>query len=300
MELANGVLLVRKNNGDYICMNPFKPLMHHYVRDYSVIQFLFITIKEYALLQEEEKYILTEREKNRINQFIYNTSDITNAKRPLIICVIESFNSVVINEEFMPHLHKFLDTTNNLLVCDKMITQVKQGGSSDGQMIIQTGLLPLNEGAACYRFCFNQYPSIPHLFNKSAIILPHEPHVWNQARMNTAYGIGTSIDKHPDNDKLLFESTIKQSLEYDYLMMLTISTHMPCTSYADSSNLEIPDSIPTLIKNYIKSVNVLDKGMKILFDAISTDEHLKESTIVITGDHCLWFWQSDETSVESK
>lgn len=236
---------------------------------------------------KEDKYELTTQEINRTNQFINKGSSIQNEDKALIICLIESLNSFVITKGIMPNLRNFIDSSNNILLCESITSQIKGGGSADGQMIIQSGLLPLEHGAACYRFAFNKYPALPHLFANSAIIYPHEPHVWNQSRMSSAYGITKDISDQSDKDKYLFDMVIKQSNYYQYVMMMTMSTHIPCTLIADSSHLSISDSVPTLLRNYIKSANVLDYGIKVLIDSLSNNQRLKNTTIVITGDHCL-------------
>lgn len=287
MGLANGMLLVIKYKGDWSYMNPFREIVHHYVKDYSVIHLLLLTGKECALFQEEDKYELTTQEINRTNQFISIGSSPHNDDKALIICLIESLNSFVITEEIMPNLRNFIDSSNNILLCESITSQIKGGGSADGQMIIQSGLLPVEHGAACYRFAFNKYPALPHILTNSAIIYPHEPHVWNQSRMSSAYGITKDISDQSDNDKDLFNMVIKQSNYYQYVMMMTMSTHIPCTLIADSSYLSILDSVPTLLRNYIKSVNVLDRGIKVFIDSLSHNKRLKNTTIVITGDHCL-------------
>ncbi len=187
----------------------------------------------------------------------------------------------------MPNLQCFIDTSKHILIGNNITSQVKGGISADGQMIVQTGILPVNEGATCFRFGLNKYPSLSHLYSSSAIILGHSKRVWNQVRMSLAYGQDTIIEVISGNDKELFNKTLIQSEISNYIMVITASTHIPCTKYADSSAIYISDNIPSLLKNYIKSANVLDKGMQILFNEISSNEKLKNSTIVITGDHNL-------------
>lgn len=290
LSLINGILLVRKNNGDWSNLNPIKKnptdIMYFYDQDHSVIHQLILTVKGLIYFKEEQ-YTMTEIDISKINQFINSQKQIIKTKQPLIICLIESLNSFVITKDFMPNLQSFIDTSKNLLLCRNITSQIGYGGSSDGQMIVQTGLLPLKNGAACYRFCFNKYPALSQLYTSSTIILPHERQVWNQVRMNSAYGITNSLEKQSDNDKDLFKIVIQQLDNHPFVMLLTMSTHMPYTSYADSSNLILPDTVSSILNNYIKSANVLDKGMKILFDEIASNEKLQKSTIVITGDHCM-------------
>ena len=289
---SNLAVYAQLHDKDYTYINPlrsyniiFETQNQWYINDHTISHYLFYTFKEY-LLSKETPYTLTQEETIQTQNFI-NTNNIKNIPNSnLIICIIESFNSFVITEKFMPNVCNFINKSNNILYVNKIKSQIKNGMSGDGQMIIQTGLLPTTQGVACIRFPFNKYPSLSSLYTKSAGLFPGVLTTWNQYLMSPAYNIDTNFTSN-DNDILLFSKTIELAKEYNNVMMLTASTHLPCTRYANKSDLELPDTLTTTMKNYIKSSNVLDKGMKILFDAIDTDEMLKNSTIIITGDHHL-------------
>lgn len=290
MGLTNGWLLGRKYNNDWSYINLFKNydinFGRNYLQEHSIIHHLAYTYWTKINSEREPLYIFTPNETQRVETFFNNTRDsILKPKTPLIICLIESFNSFVVQPDIMPHLYNFINNQQTIYA-PNTISQAKGGMSGDGQMLTLTGLLPVNEGAACIRFPLNTYPAITKLFNHTAGLFPHDLDVWNQAVMNKSYSIDYS-NTSDDNDKNLFSKTILLSKESDFVIMLTASTHIPCTKYADSSAIIISDSIPSLLKNYIKSANVLDQGMQILFNEISSNEKLKNSTIVITGDHCM-------------
>lgn len=296
MGLTNGIVLVRKNQGNWSYMNPFKNYdydnsLHRliysddYIQDHTILHYFAICFHGYCC-HKEKKYTMTDKETQKINELLNGSTTISNTSTPIIHCLIESFNSFCIREDFMPNLFKFVDTCSSILYAPHLISQAKGGLSADGQMINITGLLPLHQGAASMRFSYNTYPSISNIYSKSVCLLPHDTDMWNQATMSRRYGLDTNIVVG-DNDKVLFNKTVELIHRYDYLLMLTLSSHIPCTKYSDSSALDIPDTIPTLLKNYIKSLNVLDQGMEILFREISTNKRLKSTTIVITGDHRL-------------
>ncbi len=293
LGITNGFLLTNKYEGDISYVNPFKSYKskeevvfnkpYWYTRDHSIIHYIFYTIKD-IVIPIESSYTFTQMDKDKLKVFFNDTTLNTSTKTKLLICIIESLNSFVITSEFMPNTFSFINN-NNILYCDKIISQAKAGTSGDGQMIIQTGLLPINQGAACMSFPQNKYPSISSHY-KAAGLFPHNLGIWNQRLMSIEYKIDTNYVLN-DNDKALFQKTISLAKEYDNVMMLTAGTHIPCTKYADSSDLQLPDTIANLLTNYIKCANFADQGLKILFDSISQNERLKSFTIVITGDHCL-------------
>ena len=292
------ILIANKTN--YTFLNPFKPYKYHtfenldniYVHEHTICHYFFYTIKD--ILTKEDPVIITEEEKNRINSFINTSKQKTSTKNPLILCIVESLNSFVITQDFMPNVFNFIQQNPNILYAHNVKTQIKGGMSGDGQMIIQTGLLPINKGAACMRFPSSKYPSLSHNY-KTVGVFPTSLRTWNQYYASKAYNIDTNIvlaettleySKFPSDNQLLSKAT-ELTQTFDNVMVLTMATHTPCTEYADSSDLVLPDTISNLMKNYIKSANVTDKAIKILLDQITQNEKLKNSTILITGDHNL-------------
>lgn len=160
-------------------------------------------------------------------------------------------------------------------------------------MIVNTGLLPIKEGAACYRFPYNTFPALSELYKSSCDIIPGNLSVWNQRYMNIAYNIKDSYtvkskDVLTGDDKLIFQQYSKIYDEYEYSMILTISTHTPFQSTSEKSSLILPKDMPEDMANYIKSFHYTDSCMKNVLDNIQTDSILRNSTIVITSDHSIF------------
>lgn len=240
--------------------------------------------------EKSHPYQLTHFEKSQIGRFYNDAAPETtiNNAGPLIIVIVESFENWVFTPDVMPNLSSFCDN-HYVLYANHVQSQVRGGMSADGQMMINTGLLPTLEGAACYRFPHNEYPGIMHHLNgKSATLVPHNVDVWNQSFMSQAYGYDTTVQVSAV-DTILFREVLQYlHLGYSNIQMLTMSTHSPFTTGAALSTYEVDEDMPELRKNYIKAFNTLDNGLEILLEAVDTDSALQNVTLVITGDHIIW------------
>lgn len=235
-------------------------------------------------------YQLTKYEKSQISQFYKDEASdtIRSNSGPLIIVIVESFENWVFTPSIMPNLTAFCNN-HNVLYANRVQSQVRGGMSADGQMLINTGLLPTLEGAACYRFPRNGYPGIMrHLDGKSAALVPHNVDVWNQSIMSQAYGYDTTAQVSAV-DTVLFREVLKYLHNgYTNVQTLTMSTHSPFTSGAVLSAYEVDEDMPELRKNYVKAFNTLDNGLRILLEAMDTDSALQDATLLVTGDHIIW------------
>lgn len=204
--------------------------------------------------------------------------------RTLILVLVESFEDWVITPQLTPNLYAYMQT-HPLFYADKVTSEIKGGGSADGQMIFNTGLLPLQYGAACFRFPNNVYPGIMHLSNNPAIcILPHDTNVWNQAAMSPAYGYDSTYVS-VDDDRVLFQDVLdKLHAGWRAIQVVTMSTHVPFTG-AKFSDFITPSNMPQYLSDYMKAFTTCDEGLGILLSAIDCDSILQSATIVITGDH---------------
>ena len=213
----------------------------------------------------------------------------------LIIILVESFeswiikNKTVCNEEIMPNLLNWLDKYPNL-ICYNIQSQVKHGVSGDGQMIVNTGLLPISSGAACRLYGDNIYPNIAHLYNESVTVNPAAG-AWNQHVVNNSYGIMELFESPTmTNDERLFaeiNNRLDSISEPFYLQGITVSSHSPFTSVKEEL-VHLPADFDATLKNYLNCMAYTDKCMKPFFDHFEKDSILRNSTIVITGDHTVF------------
>lgn len=244
-----------------------------------------------ALQKANNLITLKEHEKDLLhNNGLYpDLSDFKKFDSKLIIILVESMESWILTEEAMPNLWNYMQNHNHIFA-SKMVSQTRYGGSADGQMIINTGLLPLYNGAACYRYPKNNYPSICKLAeNKSLCMVPHKLDVWNQVGMSLAYGYADNVTLDID-DKILFSELNKfiEKDEYQVIQLLTMSTHAYFDAVASKSKLNPDPDMPLYEQNYLKSFHYVDEHMGKFLNKIDSCEAFKNLTIVITGDHTIF------------
>ena len=213
-----------------------------------------------------------------------NGTDSATLSGPLIIVLLESLENWVLTPQIMPNLYR-LTQNDHVFYADKVHTQIVGAPSADGQMIVNTGLLPINAGGTCLHYDRNTYPAIMKLAPDSTVcLLPHDTCVWNQTHMSPAYGYDTTIC-YMDVDTILFQKL--DSLVDDgirYIQCITQSTHAPFVN-EKYSRLELPKNMPWVMYNFIRGFNALDEGLGYFIRKIESDPKLQEYTIVITGDH---------------
>lgn len=258
-----------------------------YIDKFSVYHSLGFSVREFVVyMLDLDTPGLTTDEQDQISLFMMDTEPI-KPQRKLIVVLIESLEDWVVRPDIMPHLCAFIEKQPNLLYAHDVISQRKAGSSADGQFIINTGLLPVNTGTIAFKYCYNVFPSLSEIYDNACGIFPHELSVWNQQQMSDAYGLDSNyvVSEH---DREIFETVVEKAHMHDYVLAITLSSHAPFDIWADSSSLPTPDNMPTLMRNYIKSINFMDAGLEILLSAMETDSLLKNTILMITGDHSIF------------
>ena len=203
---------------------------------------------------------------------------------PLIIVLLESLENWVVTPEIMPNLYR-LTNNDHVFYANRIHTQIVGAPSADGQMLVNTGLLPITAGGTCLHYWRDTYPAIMTLAPDSAIcLLPHDTCVWNQTKMSPAYGYDSTIC-YCDIDTILFrklDSLVDEG--HRYIQCITQSTHAPFVN-EKYSRLELSQSMPWVMYNFIRGFNALDDGLGYFIRKLETDSALQQYTVVFTGDH---------------
>ena len=213
----------------------------------------------------------------------------------VIIILVESLESWVINQcidgvELTPFLNR-LTSSQKILYCDKIKSQTLAGNSGDGQMIVNSGLLPLKHGVACMSFYSNVYLNIANLYSSSYTINPW-PHIWNQTVMSKRYGYKQLLEPVPneewqDADVLNASSrAIDNATSKFCLMGITVSMHSPFNRI--SNRLDLSNHTPDLLQKYMECVNYTDKCIEYFVSCQLNDSTRENTTIVITSDHTIF------------
>lgn len=255
-----------------------------YMYDYSVAHALFYCIKGFFWHKKDINTLKT------LSTDIFDPTS-NNQFKPnsrLVICLVESLESWVLQPDIMPNLYSLIDN-DNVLFADKVVSQARRGTSADGQMIVETGLLPIKGGAVCRLYNQNIFPSLSWLYgeSQSAGLFPHKLDVWNQKEMSEAYGFGQSYTCSED-DIILLSKAQEVASEKKCLLFITMSTHSPFSEFSEKSMLDTPKDMPLFMRNYIKSFNYFDSCLQSFIDWMKTDAIASSTTFVITGDHTVF------------
>ena len=265
-----------------------------WIRQTSILHSPACILVDYYECQNARNIKMLQTDKMRIESFITNSTNDKHAhsKYKIIVLLVESFENWAITPTIMPNLSTFMET-HYCLQAPKIKKQTKAGTSMDGQMILNTGLLPISEGATCFLFPNNKFPSFAELM-KSVTIIPHGINSWNQRGMSPAMHFDSTIVRSI-NDTLLAKTTLDCIHQgYQYVQTVTMASHMPFDYGEKHSELCLPSSMPKYMSNYLKSLNCTDAGFKILFDAFDADSCLGNTILVITGDHTVFTQENRE------
>lgn len=265
-----------------------------FIRQQSILDDFIYVISSYIYIDSKLGQIITlsESDINSINSLINHNSKSANPKTNLIIILVESMESWPLSSDELstivtPSLSNLL-RNNHVLFADKIKSQVGIGRSGDGQMIINTSLLPISNGNACMLYPNNVYPNLAGKFTSSCIINP-TPGPYNQDTMTVRYGYKALIepDKGSWQDEDVFSQAIQQinTLSAPFCVQaITITMHVPF-AYAEKKDILKTDA-PGALNAYLQCYHYTDSCIGALVDSIMTNPELSESTtIVITGDH---------------
>lgn len=222
-------------------------------------------------------------------------------RRNLILILTESLCAWPVGlevggTEVTPYLNSLArDTT--VLYFPKVLPQVKDGRSSDAQLLLNTGLLPLASGAAAGIYGLNTYPSLPKALKEqgytSISLTCDNRTVWNQDATSRSYGFDRLYERMdqgrlcPESDSILFERTLSilQKLRKPfYAQIVTFSGHDPVETTFGSALRQagIPDRN---VMNYLIITQFVDRSIGRFIEALREAGLYDESIVVIVGDH---------------
>lgn len=227
-----------------------------------------------------------------------------NKGKNLIYIVVESLNSWAVKDEInghmvMPFLNDVLDSTGTVYSLD-MVTQIKSGVSSDGQLMYNTGLYPATDVTTVSSYAYNDFPSLPkslpgyHSFE----VISESAAMWNHSITNKSLGYDFMIDntrkrakdENRGQDEVLFETAIEimDTVPQPFMAFITtISMHGP---YKDQ-NVSRPQWINSVTDkdeqylDYLTMSNYTDRCIHDFIDGLKEKGLYDNSIIVIASDH---------------
>ena len=191
------------------------------------------------------------------------------------------------------------DTAN--IVGRHMRRQVKNGGSSDGHFMYNTGLLPLEQRAVAMVYPDAHYPTLNQALQRPVTmhICGDQPALWNTQVTALTYGYHTfhgAPELQPllksslwQWDKVIFEAathyldTISQPF---VAQIITLGMHEPY------NRTDVPESwishcghYTPKLRNYLERTAVFDRELGLFLQRLRQQGLYDNSLIVIVSDH---------------
>ena len=277
-----------------------------YVQEHSVASYFIYGIIDGCNLQyyrlTHKKVEFTQKESDFLNRHKNSkqSESIFTPNSNLIIILVESFESWGLEyPQITPCMNSIINDTPTLYA-DKITSQVKHGVSGDGQMTINTGLLPISSGAACMVYGNNIYPNFAHFYPHSHIFNPANG-VWNQIAVTKTYGYEGLTEPHKGiynwwQDAQMFQ-IVSDSLFNDnqtdtlprLSFIITYSTHSPFDRIQrDYPELNLPEDTPETLKRYLTCLHYTDSCIGAFMDKFMQSDLANNTSVVITGDHTIF------------
>lgn len=213
----------------------------------------------------------------------------------LIVVLVESMESWPfemgdMSFQVAPNFMEFLDYTG-VVSWSRVRSEAKHGVSGDGQMLVSSGMMPLNAGAACILYGDNVWPSYVSLFDHSAFI-DISNGIWNQRTMTQQYGYKADLFDPAAKwgDKGVFEQmchVIDTIGEPFMSMVLTGATHSPFNHH-DGYQLSVPGDMPKYMLEYLECLHVTDTYFGMFWKHLKESGRLANTVVVVTSDHTVF------------
>jgi phosphoglycerol transferase MdoB-like AlkP superfamily enzyme len=233
---------------------------------------------------------------------------IENRGKNLILIIVESLNAEHIGRKISGH--DVTPTLSELIAADgtfstlKMLPQVHDGRSSDGQALYNIGLLPISSGSTTCIYKKNEYPSLLHLlgYKNSISITADENNVWNHREAYEAYGYqriheddslrAAGIDQEAIGADLAVLTYAMQTLpriQQPFMaQIVTLSMHAPCLDidlFKNPKWLTEAKGLGELERRYLMTLHYFDHALGEFIASLKESGIYDNSVIVIASDH---------------
>lgn len=258
----------------------------------------------YELKPDEIEYIrqwLAQKDENLPNN---EFEGILKGKN-LVAIQFESLENFVINQsinsqEITPNINKLL---NNSFYFTNLYEQVYNGNSSDAELMVNTSVYPVRNGATFFRFPMNSYNSLPKLMGlngyNTLAIHPDKGSYWNWMTALDSIGFKKTFDaSYFNQDEKIglglsdgsylsqVSSLLLKEKEPFYSFMITLSSHCPFDLPEEYQELELADSLNnSKLGGYFQSIHYTDKQIGLFLEKLEESQLLDNTVIVIYGDH---------------
>lgn len=224
---------------------------------------------------------------------------------------LESFQSFLIDfelhgEEVTPFINSIVNNEKeDFTYYDNFFHQTEQGKTADAELILDTSLFGLPQGAAFVTKGSNTYQSLPAILNQtqdytSAVLHGDGKSFWNRDEIYKELAIDKFFhedyyDMSPEKvigyglkDKPFFEESIPmlESLEQPfYAHMMTLTHHHPYLIDEEDISIEPAETDDGSVDRYFQTARYLDEAVEQFFNDLKEADLYDDSIIMLYGDH---------------
>ncbi|MCQ2348592.1 MAG: sulfatase-like hydrolase/transferase [Paludibacteraceae bacterium] len=224
------------------------------------------------------------------------TQTIPHPNTNVVLLLVESLENWPLNlgnysQYIAPNLYKFCQN-EHVAYIPNILSEVRHGVSADGQMLLNTGLLPIQNGATCMLYADNTFPNIASAYTYSALINPLKENSWNQKYMTPAFGYQIEIQPesgvYSDMETMHTLIQVLDTIHEPFCVMgITLDMHTPF-SIGKNFDAQMPKGMPTYMHDYLGCYHYTDSCIGWLLDTIGQCVDMEHTTILITGDHTIF------------
>lgn len=213
----------------------------------------------------------------------------------VVYVIVESLNADVLNRtvnglRIAPTLDS-LAAKVGTVVMNNVVSQVKLSNSSDGHLLLLTGLLPPEKIAFCFRFGqSNKFHSLADAMPRhfKHVYLADNGQFWNEKNVLQNFGLGdvsANDDSSMAKDEYLFNSVAEaiDTISHPFFITLvTMSMHMPFreTTWPVPAPISSDKGLSDAEKNYLAMTHYFDRCLGRFVSK------LPENTIlIVASDH---------------
>jgi phosphoglycerol transferase MdoB-like AlkP superfamily enzyme len=268
----------------------------------------------YKTLHEKNAVKLSDDDKKEITQWFNDNKENLpdneykgkfNGKN-LIFIQVESLENFVIGQkaygqEITPNLNRLM---GNSLYFNNIHEQNNNGTSSDADLMVNTSILPIRQGATFFNNPYTPYTTLPDLVKAKGYntVSTHpevagnwnwsEVHrgslgfndIWDISRFNVNEVIGLGISDGSYLNQIA--DKLKNEPKPFYSFMVTLTSHGPFDIPDQYKLLNLPqDFDKSILGAYFQSVRYTDEQIGKFVNKLDQEGILKDSIVVIYGDH---------------
>jgi lipoteichoic acid synthase len=206
--------------------------------------------------------------------------------------------------EVLPFLNELYHSSDTFSF-PNLFTQIGQGKSSDAELMMETSLFGLPQGAAFIQYTGNVFYSMPEILRDKADYTSAAFHgnvgsFWNRTDMYKSLGYEYFFDadefklteensaQYGLKDKPFFQQSVKyleQLQQPFYAKLVTLSNHFPFPPDEKDSSFPQGTTKDDSVNGYFATANYADQALREFFDYLKETGIYENSIFVLYGDH---------------